>query len=178
MDDVRKRIPAITKANHLLRTQNSILPYEQLMATGVVDRQELPPLENLLSRHGYESKDLDRKYPAEMRLEIAQLLHDWKMMGYYLGFTPQKLNDIKIDNESEEQRRVALLDAWEQREGEGTTYLKLAEALHHRGRADLVENLCGMIRRVREEMETIFHTQGVKSCKLLVADTVLHCFGS
>ena len=139
------------------------------MATGIVDRQELPSLEDLLFRHGLEGKDLDGRYPAEMRLEITQLLDDWKMIGYYLGFSSQKLNDIEVDNCREERRRVALLDAWEQREGEGATYLKLAEVLHHQGRADLVVKLCGMIRRVRKEHPPA--AQGVQSCKLLVADT-------
>ena len=128
----------------------------------------LEELEDLLSRHGLERKDLDRRYPAEMRLEIAQLLDDWKMIGYYLGFNSWKLNDIKIDNDSEEQRRVAVLDAWEQREGEEATYLKLAEALRHRGRADLIEKLCGMIRRVREDKKILDKSTlpaGINSCK-------------
>ena len=151
------------------------------MATGVVDRQELLSLEELLSRHGLKRKDLDGKYPAEMRVEIAQLLDDWKMIGYYLGFTPQKLNDIEVDNYREERRRVALLDAWEQREGEGATYLNLAEAFHHRGRVDLVEELCRMSRRVREEMEILLldkptPTAGIKSCKTIVIIALLETF--
>ena len=128
----------------------------------------LEELEDLLSRHELERKDLDRRYSAEMRLEIVQLLDDWKMIGYYLGFTSQKINDIKIDNDNEEQRRVAVLDAWEQREGEEATYLKLAEALHHRGRADLIEKLCGMIRRVREDKKILDKATlpaGINSCK-------------
>lgn len=122
------------------------------MATKSNDRQEteFPSLEDILSRHGYERKDLDGRYPPEMRLEIAELLDDWKMIGYYFGFSQQKLNDIKLDNDNEEQRRLALLDAWEQREGEGATYLKLAEALHHRGRADQVEKLCKL--KIKSEM--------------------------
>ena len=126
-------------------------------------------MEDLLSRHGLERKDLGRRYPAEMRLEIAQLLDDWKMIGYYIGFTSRKLNDIKIDNDNEEQRRVAVLDAWEQREGEEATYIKLAEALHHRGRADLIEKLCVMIRRVREDMKVLDKSTlaaGINSCKI------------
>ena len=128
----------------------------------------LPSLEDLLSRHGLEKKDLHRRYPAEMRLEIAQLLDDWKMIGYYLGLTSQKLNDIKIDNDNEEQRRVAVLDAWEQKEGKEATFIKLAGALYHRGRADLIEKLCGMIRRVKEDMKVLDKSTlaaGINSCK-------------
>ena len=140
--------------------------------------EEFPSLDDLLSRHGLVRQDLENKYPAEMRLEIAQLLDDWKMIGYYLGFASQKVNDIKVDNDNEEQRRVALLDAWEQREGEGATYFKLAEVLHHRGRVDLVENLCRMIRRVREEMNVLLldqstSTAGINSCKTIVIIALL-----
>lgn len=81
--------------------------------------EELPSLEDLLSHQGLERKDLGGRYSADMRLEIIQLFDDWKMRGYYFGFTSQKLNDIKIDNDNEEQRRIALLNAWEQRKGRG-----------------------------------------------------------
>ena len=105
-------------------------------------------LDDILSRYGLKRKDLEQKCPTRVRLEMAQLLDDWQMMGYYLGFNAQKLNDIKLDYVNEERRRVALLDAWEQKEGEEATYLKLAEALDNRRRADLVEKLiCSMITR-------------------------------
>jgi hypothetical protein len=143
------------------------------MATKSNDRQEteFPSLEDILSRHGYERKDLDGRYPPEMRLEIAQLLDDWKMTGLYLDITRQKLNDIKLDNDNEEQRRVALLEAWEQREGDGATYLKLAEALHHRGMANQVEKLCEKIRIIRDDVKILDESgsaspAGISSCKI------------
>ena len=132
--------------------------------------EELPSLEDLLSHQGLERKDLGGRYPADMRLEIIQLFDDWKMRGYYFGFTSQKLNDIKIDNDNEEQRRIALLNAWEQRKGKGPpSYLKLVEVLHHRGRADLVERVCGMFRRMREKMGVLDKSTpaaGIRSCKM------------
>ena len=138
------------------------------MATKSNDRQELEPLslEDLLFRHGYEKKDLDRRYTPGMRLEIAQLLDDWKMIGYYLCFTEQKLNDIKIDNHNEEQRRVALLDAWEQREGDRATYLKMVEALHRQGRADQVEKLCEKIGDDVKVLDESAPPVGIDPCKI------------
>ena len=73
---------------------------------------------------------------------------DWKLAGYYLGFSQLKLHTNQVENESEEQRRVALLETWAEVEEEKATYFKLAEALFEYGRQDLVEHLCKMIRRV------------------------------
>ncbi len=108
--------------------------------------ENLPSLDELISRQGLERKDLERKCPVGVRLDVAKHLGDWKMVGRYLGFPPQTLNDIEVENRTEERRRVALLDAWDKREGKGATYLKLAESLHHRERTDLVEKLCEIIK--------------------------------
>ena len=119
------------------------------MATCLLARQEeAPTLDDLLSRHGVERKQLERKISAEMILEMAQLLDDWKMTGYYLGFTEQNLGDIQLDNSREEHRRVALLKAWEEKHGEDATYLKLAEAFHQRKKAYLVEKLCMRLKEM------------------------------
>ena len=106
----------------------------------------LPALEEVLSRHGLGKRDLERRCSARARPMIVDLIDDWKMMGYTLGFTWQKLCDTEVENHTEEHRRVALLDAWEKREGRGATYLKLAEALFRRKRMDLMERLCEIVK--------------------------------
>ena len=108
-------------------------------------------LDGVLSRHGVTRNDLEQKFPTDdYRLEIAELLgDDWQMLGYYLGFKANEISDIKANNGNEELRRVALLDAWEQRLGKGATYLKLADALYRRKRVDLVEKLCENVRPAR-----------------------------
>ena len=111
----------------------------------VKSQQTLSSLDELLSRYGLERKVLERKCPSRVRLEIAEHLGDWKMVGRYLNIDPQKLDDIEVENHREERRRVALLDAWDEKEGEGATYLKLAVVLNHRKRTDLVEKLCEKI---------------------------------
>ena len=117
------------------------------MAVGLgAHEQHLQALEEVLSRHGLEKKDLERRYSARARPKIADLLDDWKMVGLSLGFSWQKLSDIEVENHKEERRRVALLDAWEQREGPGATYLKLAEALYSRKRVDIVERFCEIMK--------------------------------
>ena len=106
-----------------------------------------PSLEELLSHHGLQREDLESVCPQEVRDRIALKLEDWKMVGRCLKFLPEKLKAIDRENETEDQRRVALLDNWGKREGKGATYLKLAEVLHQRGRSDLVEMLCDELRK-------------------------------
>ena len=105
-----------------------------------------PTLKEILFRHGLEEKDLERECPRDIRRRIAAKIIDWKMVGYYLQFSPEKLAAIDRDNNTEDQRKVDLLDSWSKREGRGASFLKLADALHRRGRTDLVELLCEDVR--------------------------------
>ena len=123
-------------------------------------REQPPTLDDLVSRHGLEMKHLDRKIPAETILEMAQLLDDWKMTGYYLCVADQKLKDIKNDESCEEHRRVALLKVWEQQNGAGATYIKLVEAFYRQKKVDLVEKLC---MRLTEIMRTDIGNSTIKA---------------
>ena len=105
-----------------------------------------PSLDSLLSHHGLNRKDLERECPRDVRDRVAGKFVDWKMVGRCFGFTADKLAAIDRENETEDQRRVALLDAWSKREGKGASYLRLADVLHRRERGDLVGLLCEAIR--------------------------------
>ena len=107
-----------------------------------------PSLEDVLSKHDLRVGDMMSRCSYPVRVRMAAQLVDWKLAGHFLGFTQLKLHTIQVDNDSEEQRRVALLETWAEMEGEKATYLKLAEALLEHGRRDLVEHLCKMIKRV------------------------------
>lgn len=115
-----------------------------------------PSLGTIISRHELESKDLEQECPRNVRVEISQKLTDWMMTGHHLDIPPEKIVAIDIDFRTEEQKRVALLNTWGQREGKGATFFKLAEALHRGGRADLVDKLCGMIKSCRGKDSTTF----------------------
>ena len=105
-----------------------------------------PTLKDILFRHGLEERDLERECPRDIRHRIAAKIKDWKMVGYYLEFSAERLAAIDRENDTEDQRKVALLDSWGNREGRGASFLKLADALHRRERADLVELLCENVR--------------------------------
>ena len=111
-----------------------------------------PSLEDVISRYGLAKEKLQEKCSQAIRLKIAAKLEDWKMAGRYLNIPSEKLKAIERDNDSEDQRRVAMLDAWHEREGECASYLRLADALYQHGRRDLIELLCKlMLQRSSED---------------------------
>ena len=105
-----------------------------------------PCLEDVLSHHGLEKKDLERQCPPGISITIATKLVDWKTTGHYFGVPAEKLAAIDRENATEDQRRIALLDCWEKREGRNANCLKLADVLHRRERRDLVELLCKEVK--------------------------------
>ena len=86
--------------------------------------------------------------PRDIRNKVAVELVDWKMVGHCFDFSRAKLEAIDRENQTKDQRKVALLDFWGERDGKGATYFKLAEVLRKRGRGDLVELLCGGLTKI------------------------------
>ena len=100
-----------------------------------------------MSRHGLKGTDLDRECPRDIRNDVAvELGADWEMIGLYLEFSLDELGDIRQQHSCQEMCRVALLDVWGKRKGEGATFLKLASAFHRRKRRDLVDRLCTKLK--------------------------------
>ena len=99
----------------------------------------------ILSRHGLQENDLHKECSLSDILQIAIKIRDWKVMGNYLSIPEEKLEAIRVNNGTEEQRRIASLQAWKEREGSSATYLKLAAALNKRERNDLVEEICRVV---------------------------------
>ena len=120
------------------------------MAIAVPSSSEAgPSLEEILSRHGLKETDLDRECPRDIRNDIAvELGADWEMIGLYLEFSLDELGDIRQQHSSQEMCRVALLDVWSKRKGEGATFSKLASAFHRRKRRDLVDRLCTKLKSI------------------------------
>ena len=97
--------------------------------------------------HKLTETDLERECPREIREDIAvELGADWEIIGLYLEFSMDKLRDIYRENSNLEMCRVSLLDAWNKREGDRATFLKLARAFHRQKRRDLVDLLCTKLK--------------------------------
>ena len=73
-----------------------------------------------------------------------------KMAGHYLSIPSEKLTAIEREKDTEDQRKMALLDTWHKRKGRGASYWRLANALYQHGRQDLVEFLCRALSSVEQ----------------------------
>ena len=105
-------------------------------------------LEDVTSQCELKKKDLDKECTAtndNIMLEIIIKITDWKVTGTYLGIPKEKLVSIEVEHRTEEQRRIAILQTWKEREGRRATYLKLAATLNQQGRNDLVEEICRVV---------------------------------
>jgi hypothetical protein len=105
-------------------------------------------LKDILSRRGLKNEDLDKEIPStgdNKILQIAHKIEDWKVVGHHLGIPKEKLKAIEKDNDTEEQRRIAILHTWMEREGSRATYLRLVTVLNELDRNDLVELTCKLI---------------------------------
>ena len=103
-------------------------------------------LEQILSTYEVEGGHLNRECPRVVAIKIAEKVLDWKMLGYVLGLPREKVLAIDRDNQTEDQRKVAMFDEWKSFKGSDSTYLKLAEALCVRNRIDIVELLCNLFQ--------------------------------
>ena len=118
---------------------------------------EAQAVTEILTENGLTREDVDKKCTPTLIQNIAIEIIEWELLGLDLGISIAKLTAIKRDFNSEERRRVALLQTWRQKEGRRATYLQLMIALHHRGRNDLVNSLCDMIKSCSSEVS---HMEG------------------
>lgn len=119
-----------------------------------------PSLEDIISRQGLAKKILQEKCSQAIRLKIAAKLEDWKMVGRYLNIPSEELKAIELENSTEKQRRIAMLDTWHDREGEDASYWRLAGALYQQGCCHLVELLCKLVQSSVQELCELSYREG------------------
>ena len=74
-------------------------------------------LEGVISRWGLKKDDLDKECTLDNgMLEITNKMTDWKVTGTYLGIPKEKLVSIEVEHKTEEQRRIAVLQTWKERD--------------------------------------------------------------
>ena len=98
-------------------------------------------LDAIIRHSGLQKQALLRECPREIRIRIALKLTGWKVLGHILGLSKETLASIEVDNQSEEERKIALLDSWHEKESANATILKLAEGLRDHSRGDLISYL-------------------------------------
>ena len=91
-------------------------------------------------------RDLERECPREIRINIALKLTDWRVFGNILLLPKEKLASIDAANQSEDQKKITLLESWHEKESKRATSLMLAKKLYEHNRGDLVTRLCELVK--------------------------------
>lgn len=104
-----------------------------------------PTIEELLIHHSLQRKDLDKKCPRRIRNEIALKITKWKAIGRLLNIPEEKLAAIELDKKDEEERRVATIETWHERNAHRATSLQLVEAICDLKNVAVAGVLCEMI---------------------------------
>ena len=69
-------------------------------------------LEDIIHQYQLAEDKLQAKCSQKIRLKIAAKLEDWKVVGCYLNIPSEKLKAIECENDTEDQRKIAMLDTW------------------------------------------------------------------
>lgn len=96
--------------------------------------------------HGLEWEGVDGQISKEHRKGLALKLSDWKAVGALLQFTEKEIDAIDSGYSTDDEKRVVLLESWNEREGKQATYLNLARLFVDGQRQDLVDCLKMVLR--------------------------------
>ena len=110
-----------------------------------------PAMEEILVRCSLKKDDLKSECPREILTKIALKITDWKVFGNILSIPKETIKSIEVGNGTEEQRRIAILNSWHERESRSATSFILAEKLYEHDRRDLVTELCELVKSSTEQ---------------------------
>ena len=88
---------------------------------------------------------LDDTFTDEHAKEFALSVDSWELLASHLDLSEQQIEAIKIDNKSQEVRRLKVLNKWKQKFAYHATYRRLLEVLLSIDRKDLACNVCELV---------------------------------
>lgn len=102
-------------------------------------------LDELCAEVGVTLTQLDKVCTSEHLRDIALFLDSWRNVVPHLGLSSAEVEAVKIDANSEEERRQKIFETWKAKFAFKAKYRVLIEALLKIGRADLAEKVCYVI---------------------------------
>ena len=88
---------------------------------------------------------LDKEISSDHVREISTFLESWKLVAPHLGLSDGEIEAIENDRNTEEEKRLLMLQKWKQALVFKATYQKLIKALLSIKRADLASSVCQMV---------------------------------
>ena len=102
-------------------------------------------VEELEERYQIPQGLLDDTFTDEHAREFALSVDSWELLASHLDLSEQQIEAIKIDNESQEVKRLKVLNKWKQKFAYRATYRRLLEVLLSIDRKDLACNVCELV---------------------------------
>jgi hypothetical protein len=99
-------------------------------------------LEDLTQKFSISSSVLENEVSDGDIREFAKFLESWKLVASHLGLSKGEIEAIDRDGESEEEKRLLMLQRWKQALVFKATYKEQINALLSVRRADLAVKVC------------------------------------
>lgn len=99
-------------------------------------------VDRLQQRYDLSVNLLQKECTSEDIQEIALFLESWKLLAPRLGLKKEQIQAVDKNADSEEEKRVALLEKWKEKFAFMATYQRLIEAFLAIERADIACKVC------------------------------------
>ena len=107
-------------------------------------------LKDHFDRKGLKIEDLKSYQCTESILvRLSKSLDNWEVVGFYLGLTKPEIKAIKVDSNSEEERRIKAFNKWKEKNGDDATYYNLIEAFSDSDRVDMVDQALDYLKECK-----------------------------
>ena len=96
-------------------------------------------LTSLLKRYNLSESDLKIQCEDELFLTLMSKIPSFEAAVPYFGFTPPEIDELQMDNQKVNSRKISMLWKWRSRNGSGATYLAIVKIFLKMGSQELAE---------------------------------------
>uniref|UniRef100_A0A1X7SS23 Death domain-containing protein n=1 Tax=Amphimedon queenslandica TaxID=400682 RepID=A0A1X7SS23_AMPQE len=111
-------------------------------------------LKDNFDKRGLTVEDLKSHQCTEnVLVRLSKNLENWEVVGFWLGLVGPEIRAIRIDSNSEEERRIKALNKWKEKKGDDATYYNLIEALNDYGNVEMIDRALDLLKDFLLEKE-------------------------
>ena len=102
-------------------------------------------LDDLVRELRIPIETLEQKCTDQNLASISLLIESWRVVAPYLGLTKVEQEDIDTEGGTEAEKRLKLLQKWQEKYAYRATYKQLVEMLLNLGRGNQAAKLCSLL---------------------------------
>ena len=111
-----------------------------------------------MDQRGLTNDDLCRKCEDDQLLvTIARCFDSWRSTAPYLGLKRPQIKDIEEDYSNEEDRKLAVLRRWMEKNEDEVTYLNFISALEANEDHEMIEHVLKCLNETSEYIYTLHY---------------------